>query len=125
MWSGKTFLASWRARHYWRLKPSKGAWDGRFKWISSNGGDFNYKCVSFKPEEVASGMVYYNYENRCGNFLSEDMLGTSVFYKDQSGNTFHAYSAYARAGEAYLSSLCTHRSDSERSRVIRYDLQSQ
>ena len=76
-----------------------------FQWVSSNGSDFNYDYrVSFKPEEVASGTVYYNYENRSGNFLSEDMSGTSVFYKDESGNIFHTYSAYARAGEAYLSS---------------------
>ncbi len=76
-----------------------------FKWVSSNGSDFNYDYhVSFKPEEVASGSIYYNYENRSGNFLSEDMSGTSVFYKDEGGKVFHTYSSYARGGEEMLGS---------------------
>src|SRR5438128_6371476 len=34
-----------------------------FKWLSSFDSDFNYDYhVSFKPEEVARGEVYYNYE---------------------------------------------------------------
>src|SRR5579862_8922833 len=33
-----------------------------FKWVSSHGSDFNYDYhVSFAPEDVASGKVYYNY----------------------------------------------------------------
>ena len=76
-----------------------------FKWVSSNGSDFNYDYhVSFKPEEVASGSIYYNYENCSGAFLSEDMSGTSVFCKDDSGNIFHTYSSYARGGEQFLGS---------------------
>jgi len=76
-----------------------------FKWVSSNGSDFNYDYhVSFQPEEVASGSIYYNYENRSGNFLSEDMSGTSVFYKDEDGKVFHTYSSYARGGEELLGS---------------------
>jgi predicted dithiol-disulfide oxidoreductase (DUF899 family) len=76
-----------------------------FKWVSSNGSEFNYDYrVSFKPEEVASGSIYYNYENRSGSFLSEDMSGTSVFYKDDSGKIFHTYSSYARGGEELLGS---------------------
>ncbi len=74
-----------------------------FTWVSSNGSDFNYDYhVSFKPEDIASGSVYYNYENRSGNFLSEDMSGTTVFYKDDAGKVFHTYSSYARGGEALL-----------------------
>ena len=74
-----------------------------FKWVSSNGSDFNYDYhVSFKPEDIASGSVYYNYENRSGGFLSEDLSGTSVFYKDESGKVFHTYSSYARGGEGLL-----------------------
>jgi predicted dithiol-disulfide oxidoreductase (DUF899 family) len=76
-----------------------------FKWLSSSGSEFNYDYqVSFKPEEVASGSIYYNYENRGGSFLSEDMSGTSVFYKDDSGKVFHTYSSYARGGEELLGS---------------------
>jgi predicted dithiol-disulfide oxidoreductase (DUF899 family) len=76
-----------------------------FKWVSSNGSEFNYDYrVSFKPEEVASGSIYYNYENRSDSFLSEDMSGTSVFYKADSGKIFHTYSSYARGGEELLGS---------------------
>lgn len=74
-----------------------------FEWVSSYGSDFNYDYhVSFRPEEVAAGNVYYNYENRNGAFLSEDMSGTSVFYKDEAGEVFHTYSSYARGGEEML-----------------------
>jgi len=74
-----------------------------FKWVSSYGSDFNYDYhLSFNPEEVASGTVYYNYENRSGEFLSEEMSGTSVFYKDASEKVFHTYSSYARGGEELL-----------------------
>jgi predicted dithiol-disulfide oxidoreductase (DUF899 family) len=70
----------------------------RFKWVSSYGSDFNYDYhVSFKKEEIATGKVYYNYA--MGDFLSEEMSGDSVFYKDGSGNVFHSYSAYARGDE--------------------------
>ena len=33
-----------------------------FKWVSSFGNDFNYDYhVSFRPQEKATGKVYYNY----------------------------------------------------------------
>src|SRR5262245_24094140 len=36
------------------------AW--RFKWVSSHGSDFNYEFgVSFTPEQVTKGKLYYNY----------------------------------------------------------------
>lgn len=67
----------------------------RFKWVSSYGNNFNYDYhVSFTKDEMAKGKVYYNYELQ--EFPSEEAPGTSVFYKDESGNVFHTYSAYAR-----------------------------
>ena len=76
-----------------------------FNWVSSNGSDFNYDYrVSFTPEEVASGSIYYNYGNRSGAFLSEDLSGTSVFYKSEEGKLFHTYSSYGRGGEELLGS---------------------
>lgn len=72
-----------------------------FKWVSSYGGDFNYDYhVSFTPEEIAKGKVYYNYEMR--DFQSEELSGLSVFYKDEAGGIFHTYSAYARGAEEVL-----------------------
>ncbi|HYE75934.1 MAG TPA: thioredoxin family protein, partial [Blastocatellia bacterium] len=73
----------------------------RFNWVSSNENDFNYDYhVSFTPEEMAQGKVYYNYDIQ--EFGSEEAPGVSVFYKDASGNIFHTYSAYARGGDALI-----------------------
>ena len=67
----------------------------RFKWVSSYGNDFNHDYhVSFTPDEMARGEVYYNYGME--QFPSEEAPGVSVFYKDPSGAIFHTYSAYAR-----------------------------
>jgi predicted dithiol-disulfide oxidoreductase (DUF899 family) len=67
----------------------------RFKWVSSYGNDFNRDYhVSFTPDEMAQGEVYYNYGMT--EFPSEEAPGISVFYKDPSGAIFHTYSAYAR-----------------------------
>jgi predicted dithiol-disulfide oxidoreductase (DUF899 family) len=67
----------------------------RFKWVSSHGNDFNRDYhVSFTPDEMARGEVYYNYGMT--EFPSEEAPGISVFYKDPSGAVFHTYSAYAR-----------------------------
>jgi len=66
----------------------------KFKWVSSNGSDFNHDFhVSFTPEEKASGKVDYNYA--VGSFPSEEAPGLSTFIKD-NGAVFHAYSTYAR-----------------------------
>jgi predicted dithiol-disulfide oxidoreductase (DUF899 family) len=73
----------------------------RFKWVSSSETDFNYDFhVSFNKEEVARGEVYYNYEMTKTSM--EDLHGTSVFFKDESGAVFHTYSAYARGDERGL-----------------------
>jgi predicted dithiol-disulfide oxidoreductase (DUF899 family) len=67
----------------------------QFKWVSSNGSDFNYDYhVSFTKEEQAKGEVYYNYGMQ--KFPSEEGPGASVFYKDASGNIFHTYSSFGR-----------------------------
>jgi predicted dithiol-disulfide oxidoreductase (DUF899 family) len=67
----------------------------RFKWVSSNGNDFNFDYhVSFTKEEEAKGEVYYNYETT--EFLSDELPGLSVFYRNEDGDVFHTYSTYAR-----------------------------
>ena len=72
----------------------------RFKWVSSFGSDFNYDYhVSFTKEEMASGKVYYNYEERDLRFPSEEASGVSVFFKNAAGDVFHTYSSYARGDE--------------------------
>lgn len=73
----------------------------RFPWVSSYRNDFNRDYhVSFKPEELASGRVYYNYEN--GVFPADEAPGVSVFLKDDRGAVYHTYSTYARGGEPFM-----------------------
>jgi predicted dithiol-disulfide oxidoreductase (DUF899 family) len=72
-----------------------------FDWVSSYDSDFNYDFnVSFRKEDLANGEVYYNYEMY--KTTMEDLHGTSIFYKDESGAVFHTYSSYARGDERSL-----------------------
>jgi predicted dithiol-disulfide oxidoreductase (DUF899 family) len=67
----------------------------RFAWVSSYGTDFNFDYhVSFTKDETAKGPVDYNFAPR--EFPSEEAPGISVFVKDEHGEVFHTYSAYAR-----------------------------
>jgi predicted dithiol-disulfide oxidoreductase (DUF899 family) len=67
----------------------------RFKWVSSNENDFNFDYhVSFTPEEEKKNEVYYNYQKR--EFMSDELPGLSVFYRDEEGAVYHTYSTYAR-----------------------------
>jgi predicted dithiol-disulfide oxidoreductase (DUF899 family) len=64
-----------------------------FPWVSSFGNDFNHDYgVLFTPEEQDE--VLYNYGTLAAG--NPDREGTSVFAKDESGQVFHTYSAYAR-----------------------------
>jgi predicted dithiol-disulfide oxidoreductase (DUF899 family) len=73
----------------------------KFPWFSSFGSDFNpdYQ-VSASKDEVATGKVYYNYD--LTEFPSEERPGLSVFYKNEAGEIFHTYSAYARGLDILL-----------------------
>jgi predicted dithiol-disulfide oxidoreductase (DUF899 family) len=53
--------------------------------------------VSFTPEEIAKGKVFYNFDLRPPQ--SEELSGLSVFHKDAGGGVFHTYSTYARGDE--------------------------
>ena len=67
----------------------------RFKWVSSHGISFNFDYhVSFTPEEEEENKVFYNYEEQ--EFLSDELPGLSVFYRDEKGDVYHTYSTYAR-----------------------------
>ncbi|HTZ46930.1 MAG TPA: thioredoxin family protein [Verrucomicrobiae bacterium] len=72
-----------------------------FKWASSYGSDFNYDChVSCTKDELDRGEIYYNY--RIQKPMSEERPGLSVFYKDEDGEVYHTYSAYARQLEPLM-----------------------
>jgi predicted dithiol-disulfide oxidoreductase (DUF899 family) len=89
---------------YSKLAAYKKRMGWRFPWVSSEGSDFNYDFgVSFTKEQVASVKLSYNYgiieEKR---YMSEELPGLSVFYKDSAGEIFHTYSTYARGLDSII-----------------------
>src|SRR5262249_52104805 len=61
-----------------------------FKWVSSAGCDFNRDYhVTFSPDEIAKGEVFYNYA--WGRSSGTERPGISVFYKDADGTIYHTY----------------------------------
>lgn len=73
----------------------------QFTWVSSNANDFNQDyAVSFTPEAVAKGEVYYNYGMR--PFPAQEAPGISTFCRDDAGDVFHTYSTYGRGVEAMM-----------------------
>lgn len=73
----------------------------RFPWVSSNGSDFNFDYhVSFSEADRARGKAFYNFEER--DYIHDELPGVSAFYRDEAGNVYHTYSAYARGAEAML-----------------------
>ena len=66
-----------------------------FPWFSAFGSDFNYDFgVSFTPEALADNTAVFNYGSTEPGM--EDREGMSVFVRDDTGQVFHTYSAYAR-----------------------------
>ena len=77
------------------IEPYQNRMGWRFTWLSSHGNDFNFDYhVSFTKEEEKENEVYYNYGT--GEFMSDELPGLSVFYKNANGDVFHTYSTYAR-----------------------------
>jgi predicted dithiol-disulfide oxidoreductase (DUF899 family) len=73
----------------------------RFKWVSSHRTDFNFDYqVSFPPDDLAKGRIYYNYQWHDESM--DEMSGLSVFYQDAKGDIFHTYSTYARGAEEVI-----------------------
>ena len=73
----------------------------QFTWVSSHGTEFNRDFgVTFTPEEVAKGKLYYNYGD--WPHAAEEWPGISVFYKDDTGDVFHTYSTYGRGVEVMM-----------------------
>ena len=73
-----------------------------FKWVSSEGSDFNRDFdVSFTDEEIANHAANYNF--RADNsFPMREAPGISVFAKDEDGRIHHTYSAYSRGLENFI-----------------------
>lgn len=66
-----------------------------FKWLSSQGGDFNYDLgVSFTLDQIEAGGGSYNFGEI--RFDGPEAPGISVFAKDDGGAVYRTYSTYAR-----------------------------
>ena len=77
------------------IAPFKKRIGWRFRWVSSIGNDFNFDFhVSFTPEEIRSGKLFYNYGPLAMDI--DEREGVSALYKDKKGNIYHTYSSYAR-----------------------------
>lgn len=77
------------------IEPFKKRMGWRFRWVSSNENDFNFDFhVSFTPQELKSGKPFYNYRTVKMNI--DEREGVSAFYKDNTGQVYHTYSAYER-----------------------------
>jgi predicted dithiol-disulfide oxidoreductase (DUF899 family) len=73
----------------------------KFAWASSHGSDFNRDFqVSFTPEELGRGEVYYNYHMVA--FPRDEAPGISVFCKNDVGQVFHTYSTFGRGLEVMM-----------------------
>jgi predicted dithiol-disulfide oxidoreductase (DUF899 family) len=95
-----SFAAISRAA-YPKIAAFKKRMGWRFNWVSSNANEFNddYHVV-FTKEELATGKVDHNFNLEA--FPGTDAPGISVFFKDQNGEIFHTYSAYARGTETTM-----------------------
>jgi predicted dithiol-disulfide oxidoreductase (DUF899 family) len=88
-----------------KLEAYKTRMGWRFPWISSGRNTFSYDFgASFRPEEVASGKVTYNYKP-IDISESEDLPGLRVFHREPDGQVFHTYSAYGQTLEDLISAL--------------------
>ncbi len=80
-----------------RIEQVKRSLGWTFPWVSSHGSDFNFDLgVSFKQEDIAASRAFFNYGTPTS---SEDMMGTSIFARNASGEIFHTYSTHARGIE--------------------------
>jgi predicted dithiol-disulfide oxidoreductase (DUF899 family) len=75
-----------------------------FNWVSSRANDFNFDYhVSFTEADLAKGKIRYNYAIiEDAKYLSDELPGVSVFYKDDNGDVFHTYSSYARGLDSLI-----------------------
>ncbi|MBC8041560.1 MAG: DUF899 domain-containing protein [Opitutaceae bacterium] len=80
------------------ILPFKKRMGWNVNWVSSHDNDFNFDYhVSFTPEQMDEGQVYYNYGQR--PFPHEEAPGVSVFARDTAGAIYHTYSTYGRGVE--------------------------
>ena len=71
-----------------------------FPWASSFASSFNQDFhVSFSKEELAGEKVLYNFQTIPTSEAFDELPGLSAFSRNEAGEVFHTYSAYARGLE--------------------------
>jgi predicted dithiol-disulfide oxidoreductase (DUF899 family) len=88
-----------------KLSAYKARMGWRFDWVSSGTGDFNHDFrVTFTADEVVTGHIDYNFGTITTDprYVSQELPGLSVFYRNEAGEVFHTYSTYARGLDALL-----------------------
>lgn len=88
-----------------KLLAYKARMGWRFEWVSCRGEDFNRDFrVTFSEEEIANGRIDYNFGTIVTDprYLSRELPGVSVFYRNAAGEVFHTYSTYARGLDMLL-----------------------
>lgn len=89
-----------------KLEAYKRRMGWHLPWVSSRNNDFNFDYhVSFRPSEIASGSIFYNFADLPANEGLDELPGLSAFAKNAAGEVFHTYSGYARGGEDLLGAL--------------------
>ncbi|WP_159947295.1 thioredoxin family protein [Rhizobium sp. 18065] len=89
-----------------KIEAYKHRMSWNFPWFSSFGSDFNFDYhVSFTPEQLESGSVFYNFRETPREDAHDELPGLSSFYRNEKGEIFHTYSQYARGGEEGLGAL--------------------
>jgi predicted dithiol-disulfide oxidoreductase (DUF899 family) len=87
-----------------RIEHVKRVLGWSFPWVSSHDSDFNFDFgVSFRKEDIAAGRATFNYGTPIKS--SEDMMGASIFVRNESGEVFHTYSTFARGIENLAGAL--------------------
>ena len=78
-----------------KLEAYKKRMGWKFRWVSSDDGDFNYDFgASFRQADLEKGPVLYNFKMQ--KLTGDEQPGLTVFYKDESGNIYRTYSTYER-----------------------------
>jgi predicted dithiol-disulfide oxidoreductase (DUF899 family) len=89
-----------------RIERYKRRMGWQFPWVSSHGSDFNHDFhVSFTPEDLAKGKVFYNFTEIDAADANDELPGLSAFYRDEKDGVFHTYSSYARGPEQLIGTL--------------------
>ncbi|RYG27322.1 DUF899 domain-containing protein, partial [bacterium] len=75
--------------------PFKERMGWTFRWVSSNGNEFNYDVsASFRREDLDRGPVLYNFKVQ--TLRGDEQPGLTVFYRDEGGAIYRTYSTYER-----------------------------